>query len=136
MRLGENHNYYDGYQGYENIGNQSTGLSLLTGKDWDSDRLRGSQTALKKKIIAYHKAKRPMIALCKITNAADKKLLGLEKDHYYAILDVIKQGQDDITDLKLRDPRGADSKFGSDGIGEIEWKDFFKHFTWVASGKV
>lgn len=111
-------------------------LSMLTGKDWDADRLQGSQAALKKKIIGYHKDKRPMIALCEISDAKEKALLGLEKNHYYAILDIGKMGASDILDVKLRDPRGADSAFGTKGIGTLDWSDFYKHFTWVASGQV
>ena len=107
-------------------------LSMLTGKDSQTERVRGSQSAVKRKILSFHKSRRPMIALCDRKSVS----LGLERRHYYAITDVTPMGTNDVADLSLRDPRGSDSKFGLNGEGDLLWTDFRKHFSAVVAGEV
>jgi len=124
--------------GYQQLYSQRTAaqaatvFSMLTGKDSETTRLKGSEAAFKKQIIKYHKAKRPMIALCEKKNAK----LGLEANHYFTITDITKMGTNDIMDVSLRDPRGEASKFGLNGLGDLTWSNFYKHFTWLVAGKV
>jgi hypothetical protein len=111
-------------------------LSMLTGGQAEvAEKRRGRfPRGLDKRLIKAHQARRPMIALCRVSNAT----LGLVGKHYYTVVSVstgkslFDPSKVVIEKITLRDPRSK----GTAGVVDVDWDDFKKHFSGVVLGRV